>query len=182
VFGVRWKGRRFLPPNHRYLDLCGEFTFTKPQYSFGLPSPASTKMATLADELLNDFEDSGSDDGNRQNDFLGDEDQEQPNGLDLKNKTNDVQTKMELDGDEEDVEDAEEELAPQNGTRDLDDVPDEEETKAKVEKLKLGGVADVRSVAVLMKTLQPVLEVIISLLSPALSQMSCAFTSLVKQT
>jgi hypothetical protein len=24
VFGVRWKGRRFLPPNHRYLDLFGK--------------------------------------------------------------------------------------------------------------------------------------------------------------
>jgi U4/U6 small nuclear ribonucleoprotein PRP31 len=134
-------------------------------------------MATLADELLNDFEDSGSEDGNRQDDFLGDEDQEQPNGLAFHNETNDVQTKMELDGDEEEVEDAGEELAAQNGACSLDDVPDEEETKAKVEKLKLGGVTDVRSVAVLMKTLQPVLEVIISLLSPALSQMSFAFTS-----
>ena len=38
--------------------------------------------------------------------------------------------------------------------------------KAKVEKMNLGGVGDVRSVAVLMKTLQPVLEVITSLLSP----------------
>ncbi|KFY08856.1 hypothetical protein V491_08403 [Pseudogymnoascus sp. VKM F-3775] len=36
---------------------------------------------------------------------------------------------------------------------------DEEVTKAKVEKMQLGGVDDVRSVAGLMKTLEPVLEV-----------------------
>jgi U4/U6 small nuclear ribonucleoprotein PRP31 len=123
-------------------------------------------MATLADELLNDFEDSGSEDGNRHTDFLGEDDQEQRNGHVLKDEASDVHTKMELDGDEEDAEDAEEDLAAQNGARGLNDVPDEEETKAKVEKMKLGGVADVRSVAVLMKTLQPVLEVITSLISP----------------
>ena len=39
------------------------------------------------------------------------------------------------------------------------DVEDEEEAKAKVEKMQLGGVDDVRSVAGLMKTLEPVLEV-----------------------
>jgi hypothetical protein len=26
VFGVRWKGRRFLPPFHRYLDFSGKYT------------------------------------------------------------------------------------------------------------------------------------------------------------
>jgi U4/U6 small nuclear ribonucleoprotein PRP31 len=141
-------------------------------------------MATLADELLNDFEDSGSEDGNRQNDFLGDEDGGEPNGHTFKDEPSDFQTKMELDDDEEEVEDAEEEeQAAQNDGRGLNDIPDEEETKAKVEKMNLGGVGDVRSVAVLMKTLQPVLEVIISLLSPEpLSQTSLAFTSLVKQT
>ena len=25
MLGVRWKGRRFLPPFHRYRDLCGKF-------------------------------------------------------------------------------------------------------------------------------------------------------------
>jgi U4/U6 small nuclear ribonucleoprotein PRP31 len=140
-------------------------------------------MATLADELLNDFEDSGSEDGNRQNDFLGDEDGGEPNRHAFKDEPSDFQTKMELDDDEEEVEDAEEEQAAQNEGRSLNDIPDEEETKAKVEKMNLGGVGDVRSVAVLMKTLQPVLEVITSLLSPdSLSQTSLAFTSLVKQT
>jgi len=130
-------------------------------------------MATLADELLNDFEDSGSEDDNRQNDFLGDDGQEQQHILALKHEIAGVRTEMELEGGDEEIEDAEEELAAQNGAHGLDDVPDEEETKAKVEKMKLGGVADVRSVAVLMKTLQPVLEVIMSLsLALNLSQMS----------
>jgi len=140
-------------------------------------------MATLADELLNDFEDSGSEDGNRQNEFLRDDEQEQSNGLALGHERTGAQIKMELEGDEEEIEYAEEELVAQNGSRGLDDVPDEEETKAKVEKMKLGGVADVRSVAVLTKTLQPVLEVIMSLsLALNLSQRSLAFTSPIKQT
>lgn len=117
-------------------------------------------MATLADELLNDFEDSGSEDGNRQSDFLGDEEREQSNGHALKEETTNTQIAMELDGDEEDVEEAEEELAASTGAHGRNDAPDEEETKAKVEKMKLGGINDVRSVAKLMKELEPVLEVI----------------------
>ena len=123
-------------------------------------------MATLADELLNDFEDSGSEDGNRQNDFLDDEDREESNEHAFKDESSDFQIKMELDDDEEEVEDAEQEQSAQYERHGLNDIPDEEETKAKVEKMNLGGVGDVRSVAVLMKTLQPVLEVITSLLSP----------------
>src|SRR2546423_9705066 len=128
-------------------------------FSFGFLACYFREMATLADELLNDFEDSGSEDGNRQNDFLGDDDQEQPNLRALRHDASNMQIKMELDGDEEEVEDAEEEHAAQNGGLGLDNIPDEEETKAKVEKMNLAGVGDVRSVAVLMKTLQPVLEV-----------------------
>lgn len=123
-------------------------------------------MATLADELLNDFEDSGSEDGNRQNDFLDDEDREESNGHAFKDESSDFQIKMELDDDEEEVEDAEQEQSAQYERRGLNDIPDEEETKAKVEKMNLRGVGDVRSVAVLMRALEPVLEVITSLLSP----------------
>lgn len=145
----------------------------RPRVFFDVLQLLSIEMATLADELLNDFEDSGSEDDNRQNDFLGDDGQEQQNILALKHEIAGVRTEMELEGGDEEIEDAEEELAAQNGAHGLDDVPDEEETKAKVEKMKLGGVADVRSVAVLMKTLQPVLEVIMSLsLALNLSQMS----------
>ena len=41
----------------------------------------------------------------------------------------------------------------------ISDDDDEEARKAKVEKMHLGGVDDVRSVAGLMKVLEPVLEV-----------------------
>lgn len=114
-------------------------------------------MASLADELLNDFEDSGSEDG-EQNGFM-DDDAEMPADFGIQRNHDDMNEgpSMELDDDEEEVEDPEEELAGK-GTKD-DIVEDEEETKAKVEKLKLGSVEDVRSVAGLMKQLQPVLEV-----------------------
>jgi U4/U6 small nuclear ribonucleoprotein PRP31 len=113
-------------------------------------------MSTLADELLNDFEDSGSE-GEAENGGLFPENGENPSGL-VANapKTNGHGGGMELDGDEEEV-DEDEEMAGMNDA--IDDQDDEEETKAKVEKMDLGGVDDVRSVAGLMKTLEPVLEV-----------------------
>ena len=109
-------------------------------------------MSTLADELLNDFEDSGSEDGG-----------EQPSGL-LQNNAppviNGIKPKYngftEMDIDEE--EDEDEEMGEDDRVK-LEDVEDEEEAKAKVEKMQLGGVNDVRSIAGLMKTLEPVLEV-----------------------
>ena len=108
-------------------------------------------MATLADELLNDFEDNGSgDEGEQQNGFLqgpasplGPNDHQRNNGS------------MLIDDEEEDDEDDE----MMNGDHNMEDAQDEEETKAKVEKMQLGGVSDVRNVAGLMKTLEPVLEV-----------------------
>lgn len=110
-------------------------------------------MSTLADELLQDFEDSGSE---------GEETLESgglfPDNEDSKSGLNGHATNggMELDGDEEEV-DEDEEMA---GMKDVaKDVEDEEETKAKIEKMQLGGVDDVRSVAGLMRTLEPVLEV-----------------------
>lgn len=73
---------------------------------------------------------------------------------------------MDVDGDangddadeDEEMEGAEKarEVAP-GGQLSVDD--DEEVRKAKVEKMQLGGVDDVRSVATLMKALEPVLEV-----------------------
>ena len=114
-------------------------------------------MASLADELLNDFEDSGSENG-EQNGFM-DDDAEAPSDLGIQRNHDDMKEvpSMELDDDEEEPEEAEEELAAKGGKDEA--MEDEEETKAKVEKLKLGGVEDVRSVAGLMKQLQPVLEV-----------------------
>jgi len=116
-------------------------------------------MATLADELLNDFDDSGSEaDGQNQNGLLEDDSHKQKDDA-HRNGDSGSTPGMELDGDEEDVSDTEKELMHQNNAAVLGDAADEEETKARVEKMKLGGVSDVRSVAGLMKTLQPVLEV-----------------------
>lgn len=108
-------------------------------------------MATLADELLNDFEENGSEDeGEQQNRLLqGSASPPAPNGHPRVNGSTLVDDEEEEDGDEEMV----------NGSNGLEDVGDEEETKAKVEKMQLGGVSDVRNVAGLMKTLEPVLEV-----------------------
>jgi len=114
-------------------------------------------MSTLADELLNDFEDSGSE-GEDQNDgglF--------PDADEVKSSLNGHATNisgaingMELDGDEEEVD---EDDAMEGISGAAEEAEDEEETKAKVEKMQLGGVDDVRSVAGLMMKLEPVLEV-----------------------
>ncbi|MCJ1312984.1 U4/U6-U5 snRNP complex subunit prp31 [Agyrium rufum] len=110
-------------------------------------------MSTLADELLNDFEDSGSE-GERENGhkFHDDEAPETSNGYDHGQDFD-----MEADpGSEVDEEVADEErIKKEEG---LEGYDDEEEAKAKIEKMQLGGVNDVRSVAGLMKKLEPVLE------------------------
>jgi U4/U6 small nuclear ribonucleoprotein PRP31 len=111
-------------------------------------------MSTLADELLQDFEDSGSEGDEQQHEGLfPDNEEAKPAGGLNGHATNGG---MELDGDEEDVD--EDEVIAGMGDA-AKDVADEEETKAKVEKMQLGGVDDVRSVAGLMRTLEPVLEV-----------------------
>ena len=108
-------------------------------------------MSTLADELLNDFEESGSEgEGEEQNGFLQDGASPPPtNGAEATGS-------MILDGDEEDVGDEDETMKEGDQAAGAED---EEEAKAKVEKMQLGGVSDVRNVAGLMKTLEPVLEV-----------------------
>ncbi|KAL0261270.1 U4/U6-U5 snRNP complex subunit prp31 [Diplodia seriata] len=118
-------------------------------------------MATLADELLNDFEDSG-DENEEQHDetpqddgvaslFPADTPAQQP-------KAGGEEGGMDLDGDEEEAED-DEELMEGAAAKQARDAPEEEEeVKARVEKMQLGNVSDVRSVAGLMKTLQPVLD------------------------
>ncbi|KFY25196.1 hypothetical protein V493_04763, partial [Pseudogymnoascus sp. VKM F-4281 (FW-2241)] len=105
-------------------------------------------MSTLADELLNDFEDSGSE-GEPENGGLF------PEAEGHAPTTNGNGETMELDGDEEDMSEDEDMTGAGNA---IDVLDDEEATKAKVEKMQLGGVDDVRSVAGLMKTLEPVLE------------------------
>ncbi len=146
-------------------------------------------MSTLADELLQDFEDSGS----------GEEDVQVPefatdgepdgrpvvNGHDRRKRQrtdhdgND--NGMELDGDEE-AEDEEMGDVTNADSNALEDGDNEEEAKAKVEKMQLGGVNDVRSVAGLMKTLEPVLEVSKPLLYSYLHSRVYTFTSIVLES
>ncbi|KAK2752779.1 U4/U6-U5 snRNP complex subunit prp31 [Onygenales sp. PD_40] len=114
-------------------------------------------MATLADELLNDFEESGSDDeGKLANDFLQDGTAEAGPERLLQNQNEG----MELDGDEEEVEDEEAnaDMAMDPNGKLAEEMGEAETTKARVEKMRLGSVGDVRSVASLMKTLDPILD------------------------
>ncbi|KAF3802957.1 Pre-mRNA-processing factor 31 [Colletotrichum gloeosporioides] len=111
-------------------------------------------MATLAEELFNDFADSGSE---------ADETQQDGNdalGLDLAPQTVNHSSSNDMDLDADDSEAAADDDAMagvSKGT--VDTVEDAEDAKSKVEKMQLGGVSDVRSIASLMQTLEPVLEV-----------------------
>ncbi|KAI1776696.1 pre-mRNA splicing factor [Hypoxylon cercidicola] len=108
-------------------------------------------MSTLAEELLQDFEDSGSENGEEQNDT----------GLDLDGPAvgpppSHENGGMILDGDEEEEPDEDEEMGGMNGT--LEPAEDEEANKAKVEKMQLGGVKDIRKVTTVMDRLDPLLK------------------------
>ncbi|MCJ1461693.1 U4/U6-U5 snRNP complex subunit prp31 [Pseudocyphellaria aurata] len=121
-------------------------------------------MSTLADELLNDFEDSASDgEADRQNGFLHDAPSSPSSssatlGHRQSTSANGSAGAMLLDVDEEDDEDEEMTNGDMLASGTLEDAEDEEEAKAKVEKMQLGGINDVRNVAGLMKTLEPVLQ------------------------
>ncbi|KAJ2905101.1 hypothetical protein MKZ38_006347 [Zalerion maritima] len=105
-------------------------------------------MASLADELLQDFDDSGSE---GENNVVVDEGNDAfPEG----NGAPKDEFAMELDGDEEAPDDDED-----MGGVEVKPTDDTEAAKARIEKMQLSGVHDVRSVAGLMKTLTPVLEV-----------------------
>ncbi|SPQ18996.1 dbe9f4e0-6ca3-4264-ab75-73f536816ead [Thermothielavioides terrestris] len=112
-------------------------------------------MSTLADELLQDFEGSGSEAGGDEHDdsLFGEA------GLSGRTHANGEDTAMEevRDEDEDADEDADMMDGPDGNAAPGADV-DDDDTKAKIEKMQLGGVRDVRSVAGLMKTLTPVLE------------------------
>ncbi|KAK3941881.1 Pre-mRNA-processing factor 31 [Diplogelasinospora grovesii] len=109
-------------------------------------------MSTLADELLQDFEDSGSEASAEQEEDGSLGDSALHTGL-----TPNGDAAMD-DAEARDDEDEDEEMDGTNGDA-AEGAEDPEETKAKIEKMQLGGVRDVRSVASLMKTLGPVLEV-----------------------
>ncbi|KAG9942452.1 Nop domain-containing protein, partial [Aureobasidium melanogenum] len=109
-------------------------------------------MATIADELLNDFESDGEEEN--QETFEGDI---ATDSILRPLDHSDANGAMELDGDEEgDDEDGQDgDAAPTANVRETET---EEEAKARVEKMDLAAVGDVRSVAILMKKLQPILE------------------------
>lgn len=122
-------------------------------------------MATLADELLNDFADSGSEDGGEQENGTLEHDagtEAAPkNGI--RDNVGDVEDN---DGDEDmDEEDgaSDNELEPAPSHLKMDTGEDAAETKARVERMQLHNVGDVRSVAGLMKQLAPVIEVSLSI-------------------
>ncbi|KAI1811154.1 hypothetical protein GGS20DRAFT_128780 [Poronia punctata] len=120
-------------------------------------------MSTLADELLQDFEDSGSENGDVQQDTgLG---LEEP-ALSNEGRGN---GDMILDGDEEEPEDdADEEMGGVDGV--VNTIEDEEAAKARVEKMQLGHVKDVRKVTSVMDRLDPLLKDISIYQSKPLSQ------------
>jgi U4/U6 small nuclear ribonucleoprotein PRP31 len=119
-------------------------------------------MATIADELLNDFGDSGDENEEEQIDSTYLDNYADQNG-DAKEKAGEAQNgDMDLDDDEEEPDEDVE------GHTNLKAEPEEdaEETKARVEKMELHNVSDVRSVAGLMKQLEPLLEVSLSTFCP----------------
>ena len=99
-------------------------------------------MTTVADDLLNDFGSSGDEAEDGENDGLVHD-----QGANAE-RDHDA---MDVDGDQDN-----DEGSPEDGAG---DVGDAEATKMKVEKMQLGTVKDVRSVAILMHTLEPILEV-----------------------
>ncbi|KAM0697039.1 hypothetical protein Q7P36_003110 [Cladosporium allicinum] len=114
-------------------------------------------MTTIAEDLLNDFE---SDEEEQENGALFADHGYSDEGLvDPINKLSGASNgeHMELEGDEERNDDADlDAAAPAHVT--MDDAEDEEEAKARIEKMQLASVSDVRSVAGLMKQLEPVME------------------------
>ncbi|KAK4128331.1 Nop domain-containing protein [Parathielavia appendiculata] len=112
-------------------------------------------MSTLADELLQDFEGSGSEAGGDEHDdgLFGEA------GLSGGAQTNGGDTAMEELRDE-DLDEADENADMMDGLEGgtAPALEDDDGAKARIEKMQLAGVRDVRTVAGLMKTLTPVLE------------------------
>lgn len=110
-------------------------------------------MSTVADELLNDFGSSGDEADGDDDGQLNAANQDENDGGD---GDGDGDT-MDVDGPNDAQDDAEPDGA--GSSRNHAELEDAEMTKARVEKMQLGAVKDVRSVANLMHTLEPVLKV-----------------------
>ena len=129
----------------------GQRTSTSHSIASRSPTHSTTVgMSTVAEDLLNDFGSSG--------DEAEDGEQNGADGL-LLHEQPDTNGGGGHDRDAMDVDGVEAgDKAGEDGSEDAD--PDDAEaTKAKVEKMQLGSVKDVRSVASLMQTLEPVIEV-----------------------
>ena len=138
-------------------------------------------MATIADELLNDFESDGEEQEDEQSTAFLDEQGGVGRPATVETMSSQAQHGnggMELDGDEEEPDEADLDGNAPSHLK-VEDAEDQEETKARVEKMQLQGVSDVRSVAGLMKQLQPVIEV--SLPTPPKQPVTVVVYSMRKQ-
>lgn len=118
-------------------------------------------MATAADELLNDFEDSGNENEQDQVDdqYFGESGGVSSDAHGSKSTATPDNGGMEVDGDEEDADDVGLDGTNVPSHLKMEEEETEEETKARVEQMELQNVSDVRSVAGLMKQLDPLLQV-----------------------
>jgi U4/U6 small nuclear ribonucleoprotein PRP31 len=117
-------------------------------------------MTTIAEDLLNDFESDDDDNQDEQNGELFADHGYSDEGLVDPGKLTGALNgdHMELEGDEEQHDDEDPDAAAPSHLK-MDDAEDEEEAKARIEKMQLASVSDVRSVAGLMRQLEPVMEV-----------------------
>lgn len=115
-------------------------------------------MTTVAEDLLNDFESDDENEEEQQNGelFANHGYSEDDGAMKVSGAPNGGH--MELEGDEE-QQDEEDPNSAAPAHLKMEDAEDEEEAKARIEKMQLANVADVRSVAGLMKQLEPVIEV-----------------------
>ncbi|KAL6869008.1 U4/U6-U5 snRNP complex subunit prp31 [Amphichorda felina] len=124
-------------------------------------------MSTVAEDLLNDFGSSGDEAEDLEHDGLVTRTDANGEADGNADGHGDAVDAMDVDG-----ADASRDASAdaEHKSNDLDDVGDAEATKAKVEKMQLGAVKDVRSVASLMQTLEPILEKIQHYRSQAATQ------------
>lgn len=118
-------------------------------------------MTTIAEDLLNDFESDDENEEEQQNgELFADHGYSDEGLVDPSSKMTGAPHggHMELEGDEEQQDDEDPDAAAPSHLK-MEDAEDEEEAKARIEKMQLASVSDVRSVAGLMRQLEPVMEV-----------------------
>ena len=117
-------------------------------------------MTTVAEDLLNDFESDDENEAQENGELFADHGYSDEGLVDptrnLAGASNGDH--MELEGDEEQQDDEDPDAAAPSHLK-MEDAEDEEEAKARIEKMQLASVSDVRSVAGLMRQLEPVMEV-----------------------